>query len=196
MGTVSSLVLHLNPLQEALQPEGDGNFAALVPRIAEVVRGLDVPVIVKEIGMGLSGRVGAMLLDAGVSILDTAGLGGTSWARIEAQRAEDVPLGELFAEWGVATPESIRQLRALPGATVIGSGGVRNGMDVAKAIAMGADMVGLAYPFLKAALESADAVVEQIERTLRELRICMFCVGARDLAALRNVPLLERRATS
>ncbi len=187
-----ALVLHLNPLQEALQPEGDGDFSDLIPKISAVVQELGCPVAVKEIGMGLSGPVGRLLAEAGVRILDTAGLGGTSWARIEAQRADDLDLGELFADWGVPTPDSIRALAALPDVTVIGSGGVRNGLDMAKAIAMGADLVGLAYPFLKAAVQSADAVEATIRHTLHELRICMFCVGARDLSELRVAPLCHR----
>ena len=182
-----ALALHLNPLQEALQPEGQCNFADLLPRIAEVVEGLSVPVIAKEIGCGMSARTAQRLVDVGVRILDTAGLGGTSWARIEAARADDAAIGELFADWGVPTPESIRQLAALDGVTVIGSGGIRNGVDVAKAIAMGADVVGLAQPFLAPAVESADAVYEKIQRTVRELRIAMFCAGARTLDELRQV---------
>jgi isopentenyl-diphosphate delta-isomerase len=187
-----ALALHLNPLQEALQPEGDGDFSGLLPRIAAIAAELEVPVIVKEIGMGLSGAVGRQLADAGVRILDTAGTGGTSWARIEARRADDVELGELFADWGVPTPTSIRELSRIPGVTVIGSGGVRNGVDVAKAIAMGADLVGLAYPFLAAAMDSVDAVADRIERALNELRICMFCVGAGSLDELRSRPLIDR----
>lgn len=187
-----ALALHLNPLQEALQPEGQCNFADLVPRIAEVVEGLSVPVIVKEIGCGLSAKTAQRLLDAGVRILDSAGLGGTSWARIEAARAGDLPLGELFADWGVPTPDSIAELAALEGVTVIGSGGIRNGVDVAKAIAMGAHVVGLAQPFLGPAVESAEAVYEKIQQTLRELRIAMFCVGARNLDELRRIQLVSR----
>lgn len=187
-----ALALHLNPLQEALQPEGDGDFGGLLPRIGEIVAGLEVPVIAKEIGMGLSGEVGQRLVDVGVRILDTAGTGGTSWARIEAQRADDVEIGEIFSDWGIPTPESIRQLRGIPEVTIIGSGGVRTGLDAARAIALGADLVGLAYPFLAAAMESADAVADRIERTLRELRITMFCVGACNLGELRQRRLIER----
>ena len=102
-----ALVLHLNPLQEAIQPEGDRDFSDLLPKIGDIVRHLEVPVIVKEIGCGLSRKVGEALREQGVSIVDTAGLGGTSWARIEAARARDHELGELFADWGVPTPESI-----------------------------------------------------------------------------------------
>lgn len=187
-----ALVLHLNPLQEAIQPEGDGDFADLLPKIGAIVEQLDVPVIVKEIGMGISESVGRALAAVGVEIIDTAGLGGTSWARIEAQRARDTSLGELFAGWGVPTPLSIQALARIPGVAVIGSGGIRNGLDMAKALAMGADIVGLAQTFLQAATESTDAVESRIRRTLHELRICMFCVGARTLEALANTPLIHR----
>lgn len=144
--------------------------------------------------MGISAPVAAALRGAGVRIIDTAGAGGTNWARIEAERAEDPDIGELFAGWGVPTADSIRAVAALDDVTVVGSGGVRNGIDVAKAIALGADIVGLAYPFLRAAVESADAVEAKVLRTLRELRICMFCTGARTLADLRNVQLIDRGA--
>lgn len=185
-----ALALHLNPLQEALQPEGQCNFSDLLPRIGELVEGLGVPVVVKEIGCGISGATARKLATVGVKIIDSAGLGGTSWARIEASRADDLELGELFAHWGVPTPDSIRQLAAIDGLTVIGSGGVRSGLDVAKAIALGADLVGFAQPFLVAAMESAEAVYQKIQRTIRELRIAMFCSGARDLAALRKLELV------
>ena len=184
-----ALALHLNVLQEALQPEGQCNFAGLLPKIGQLARALPVPLVVKEVGCGISGRVGRALLEQGVRILDSAGLGGTSWARIEARRAGDPSIGELFADWGLATPESIRQLRALPEVTVIGSGGLRNGVEVAKAIALGADLAGLAQPFLEAALETPETVIEKIERIVRELKIAMLCLGARTVAELQKVPI-------
>ncbi len=187
-----ALVLHLNPLQEAIQPEGDVNFANLLPKIAAIVDQLEVPVIVKEIGMGLSLSVVEQLIEAGVGIVDTAGHGGTSWARIEAERADDLELGDVFSDWGIPTPDSIRAVASLPDIVVIGSGGVRTGIDVAKALAMGADVVGLAYPFLKASLQSADAVTTRIERALTELRVSMFCAGARTLTDLRALSLVQR----
>ncbi len=192
MISADALVLHLNPLQEAIQPEGQCDFRGLVPKIAELVAELGVPVVVKEIGCGISGATARRLFDAGVRIIDSAGLGGTSWARIEAARASDLEIGELFADWGVPTPDSILQLAAIDGLTVIGSGGVRSGLDVAKALAFGADLVGLAQPFLAAAMKSPEKVVERIQRTLQELRITMFCAGARDLDELRRVPLEAR----
>jgi isopentenyl-diphosphate delta-isomerase len=186
-----ALVLHLNPLQEAIQPEGQRNFAGLLDKIGRIAHGLGVPVIVKEVGCGISRAVAEALLGVGVRIVDTAGAGGTSWARIEAARADDERLGDLFSEWGIPTPLAIGRLRDLPGLTVIGSGGVRHGIDAAKALAAGADLVGMAYRFLRAADVSAETVVEEIGRVVEGLRMSMFCVGARSLAALRRTPLLR-----
>lgn len=192
-----ALALHLNPLQEAIQPEGQTNFKGLYDKIEWLVAELEHPVVVKEIGCGLGLGTARELWRRGVRHFDTAGVGGTSWARIEGARGKagsfGPALGDLFADWGVPTPESIRQLATLDGVTLIGSGGVRSGLDVAKAIALGAHVVGLAQPFLAAALESADKVLEVIEKTLLELRIAMFCAGAGNLAELRRKPLAERR---
>jgi isopentenyl-diphosphate delta-isomerase len=190
MIAADALVLHLNPLQEAIQPEGQTRFGGLLPRMRQVVEALPVPVIAKEVGCGLSEATAVSLAAIGVRILDTAGLGGTSWARIEASRAGRPGLGEVFAGWGIPTPESIRQVRRVPGVTVIGSGGVRTGLDAAKAIALGADLVGLAYPFLAAAQESPERVVERIGALVAELRIAMFCLGARNLAELRQAKIV------
>lgn len=179
-----ALVLHLNPLQEAIQPEGQCDFSGLLDKMGRVAAALEVPVIAKEVGNGISGALAAALAERGITVLDVAGLGGTSWARIEAARADDAEIGEVFAGWGIPTPQSIRQCRRVPGVTVIGSGGVRNGLDVARAIALGADLAGMAYPFLAAATRSADEVMAKIERTVEELRIAMFCSGARTVAEL------------
>ena len=186
-----ALVLHLNPLQEAIQPEGQRDFSGLLPKMAAVARELEVPLIAKEVGCGVSRDVALRLLERGISIVDTAGLGGTNWARIEAARADDAELGERFAGWGIPTPEAILRLRGIDGLTVIGSGGVRSGVDVAKAIACGADLVGLAYPFLRAADESEGRVVETVARIVEELKICMFCLGVRTIDELRQVKLLR-----
>ncbi len=187
-----ALVLHLNPLQEAIQPEGQCDFSGLTGKMGEIGRRLEVPLVVKEIGCGLSVEAARGIRDAGITIVDTAGLGGTSWARIEASRASDIELGELFADWGVSTPRSIRALAGVGGMTIIGSGGVRNGLDAAKAIALGADLVGIAQPFLTAAVDSADRVAETAERVVRELQIAMFCLGARSIDELQQVALLRR----
>ena len=182
-----ALILHLNPLQEAIQPEGQGNFSGLLPKIGEVVREVGVPVVV----CGISEATARALAAQGVRVVDTAGVGGTSWARIEAERARDLEIGELFAGWGLPTPESIRQVRRVEGLTVIASGGVRNGLDAAKAIALGADVVGLAYPFLAPALESSERVADKVRRTVRELKICMFCLGVKTIAELQRVKLVK-----
>lgn len=184
-----ALVLHLNPLQEAIQPEGQCDFAGLLPKIGEVVREVGVPVVAKEVGSGLSLRAGRALREQGVRLLDTAGVGGTSWARIEAARAGDVEIGELFAGWGLSTPDSIREVRQVPDVTVIASGGIRNGLDAAKAIALGADLVGMAYPFLAPALESPGKVADRVRRFVQELRICMFCLGVKTVAELRHAAI-------
>jgi isopentenyl-diphosphate delta-isomerase len=179
-----ALILHLNPLQEAIQPEGQRNFAGLLPKIGEIARSLPVPVIVKEIGCGISAATARALAGQGIRIVDTAGVGGTSWARIEAQRAGDLDLGEVFAGWGIPTPLSIQEVRSVGGLTVIASGGIRNGIDVAKAIALGADLAGMAFPFLQAATESPERVVEKVQRIVLELKICMFCLGMKTVAEL------------
>ncbi|MCA9772273.1 MAG: type 2 isopentenyl-diphosphate Delta-isomerase [Myxococcales bacterium] len=187
-----ALVLHLNALQEAIQPEGQRNFSGLLAKIEAVARGLEVPVIVKEIGCGIPLDDARRLADAGVRYLDVAGGGGTSWAWIEAERAGDSTLGALFGDWGTPTPEAIAALRGIEGVTLIASGGVRNGLDAAKAIALGGHLVGVAQPFARVASTSAEAVAAAIERFARELRIAMFCSGAGSIAALRDVKI-ERR---
>lgn len=187
-----ALVFHLNALQEAIQPEGDRNFSNLLPKMGAIAEQLSVPVIAKEVGCGVSETTARALAECGIRTIDTAGLGGTSWARIEAQRARDLELGELFANWGIPTPESIQQVSRVPGVKVIGSGGVRNGLDIAKALALGADWVGMASPFLEVAVDSADAVIAKAERMIRELKIAMFCLGVQTIEELKHVDICER----
>ncbi len=192
-----ALVFHLNPLQEAIQPEGQRNFRGLLDKMAAIAASLPVPVIVKEVGSGISAATGRALVERGFRFIDTAGVGGTSWARIEAARAGDAPLGELFAGWGIETPASIQALASLregSDLTIIGSGGLRNGLDAAKAFALGAHLVGMAYPFLEAATESPERVEAAIRRVVRELKIAMFCLGARTPSALTRAKL-ERNAS-
>ena len=192
MVEADALVFHVNVLQEALQPEGQTDFRGLLDAMGEVAAGIGVPVAVKEVGCGLSEAVGRALVARGITLLDTAGLGGTSWARIEARRSGDVALGEMFADWGIPTPESIRQLARIPGATVIGSGGLRSGVDVAKAIGLGADLAAMAHPFLEPAMDSAGAVERKIARVIEELRIAMLCAGARSVKELQEAKMVER----
>lgn len=182
------LCLHLNPLQEALQPQGDTNFRNLLPRIGALCRALDVPVIAKSVGSGISVRTAARLLDAGVAAIDVAGAGGTSWARVEGRRASDPSreaLAESFAAWGYPTAEATAAMRdAFPAATIFASGGIRTGVDVAKAIALGADIAGAGLPFLEPATRSPEAVGEAVDLILAGLRIALFASGCRRLSDL------------
>jgi isopentenyl-diphosphate delta-isomerase len=188
-----ALFLHLNPLQEALQPGGDTNFRGLLPKIAELCAALDVPVVAKSVGSGISPVTAARLLDAGVAGIDTAAAGGTSWARVEGKRSGDdgrEALAETFAGWGQPTAEAVRALRArFPSMPLIASGGVRTGVDIARAIALGADLCGLALPFLEAATISRAAVDELIGALVEGLRIAMFATGSATLAGLRRALL-------
>jgi isopentenyl-diphosphate delta-isomerase len=191
-----ALILHLNPLQEALQPDGDWNWAGVLARIEEICRKIEVPVVVKEVGWGISGKVAKWLAEAGVSAIDVAGAGGTSWSQVERFRAPDnhwERLAAAFEDWGIPTAESLLMVReATPEIPVIASGGIRNGIDVAKALALGATMAGMASPFLKAASESAEAVAEEIELISQQLRIACFASGARNVAQLREPGRLVR----
>lgn len=187
-----ALVFHLNPLQEAIQPEGQCNFSGLLGKMGDIAGRLEVPIVAKEVGSGISAATARQLQSIGIEIIDCAGVGGTSWALIEAARAADPDIGDLFGDWGLPTPENIRQLREVPELKIIGSGGVRTGLDAAKAIALGADLVGMARPFLEAAMVSTSAVVERAHRAMRELEVAMFCTGSIDLAALRQTELIER----
>lgn len=190
-----ALVLHLNPLQEAVQPGGTTNFAGLARRIAAVCRALPVPVVVKEVGWGISAETARLLAEAGVAAIDVAGAGGTSWSEVEKHRAlteRARRVAAAFAGWGIPTAESLRLCRAaVPGLPLIASGGIRDGIDVAKAVALGATAAGMAGPALRAAAVSADALTELLGTVIEVLRIAMFCTGARDLAALARVPLLH-----
>jgi isopentenyl-diphosphate delta-isomerase len=191
-----ALILHLNPLQEALQPEGNTNFRGLLNKIGAVCQALDVPVVVKEIGAGLSGQVVRQLADAGVAAVDVAGAGGTSWSRVEMYRAHtdrDRRVAAQFIDWGIPTAEAIQQARrAAPDLPMVASGGINTGLEAAKAIALGADVVAMARPFLTAATVSAEAVEKVTEELAHTLRIAMFCIGAPNLATLKNTPHLLR----
>lgn len=194
------LYLHLNPLQEAIQPEGDTSFRNLTEHIAEACSQLEFPVLAKECGNGLSARSAKRLIGAGIQGLEVSGRGGTSWAWIEAQRQTDIRrqrLGRTFAHWGLSTPDSLLACREVANETpLIASGGIRSGLDMAKALALGADAVSIAQPLLKAALESPAAVIQELELFLLELKITMFCVGARNLTELKKIPLHKNQSAS
>jgi len=193
-----ALVLHLNPLQEALQPEGDTNFSGLLGKIEAICKALPVPVIAKEVGWGISRAAARRLSDAGVRVIDVAGAGGTSWSQVESFRAGDedrAALARAFRSWGIPTAAAIEEVRAeLPDIALIASGGLRSGLDLAKCIALGADLCGMAGPFLHAAAESREAVQRLIERTRLELQIAMFATGSGDLDALRENRLVSLAA--
>lgn len=190
-----ALILHLNPLQECIQPGGDTDFRGLMEKVARLCSQLEVPVIAKEVGNGISGQMAQQLLEAGVGAIDVAGAGGTSWSMVEAERADNLlqrQLGLAFAEWGIPTADCLVQVRARNAEVpLIASGGIRNGVDVAKAIALGADLVGLARPFLQAACQSEAALQQQAELLLAELRTVMFCTDSAEPAALQRSGLLQ-----
>jgi len=188
-----AMVLHLNPLQEALQPEGEPRFRGLLREIERLCSTLEAPVVVKEVGSGLAPDVVAALFAAGVAAVDVAGAGGTSWSEVERHRLSGVHerIALAFRSWGIPTAEAVSAARAVAGdRLVFASGGVRSGMDVATALALGADVVGLAGPFIRAAAAGSDAAHELALELAGVLRVVMFCVGATDLGSFRAAPRL------
>ncbi len=193
-----ALILHLNPLQEAVQPEGDVHWAGLAAKIAAVCQALPVPVIAKEVGWGFSEADVRLLSEAGVAAIDVAGAGGTSWSQVEMHRAQNESqrrLAAAFVDWGIPTAQAIQNVRRVaPGLPVFASGGLRSGVDVAKCLALGVRLGGMAGPFLKAAADgSASAVYQTIREVRREVQVCLFATGASSLAALGpgNLTVIE-----
>jgi isopentenyl-diphosphate delta-isomerase len=183
----NALAVHTNPLQEAMQHEGDTDFSGSVARLRDIARSIDYPVILKEVGHGIGAAAAAELVDCPIAAVDVAGAGGTSWARVE----QYVRYGEIrypaLAEWGIPTAEAVLEVRhTLPDVSIVASGGIRTGMDAAKALAMGADAVAVARPLLAPAIESPDAVVDWLQRFIDELLVCLHGCGAANLAALRR----------
>lgn len=191
-----ALILHLNPLQECIQPRGDKNFKGLLDKINILCSKLTVPVIAKEVGNGISTEMAQKLISAGVKVIDVAGAGGTSWAKVEGERAETAMqrrLGRTFADWGIPTAECISSIRAVdPHIPIIASGGLRDGLDVAKAIALGANIAGLAMPFLRAAADSEAAVYDLASVLVAEITTVLFCTGNTTLASLQSSGSLQR----
>ena len=191
-----ALAVHTNPLQEAIQHNGDTDFSGSLDRLREAADAIDYPVLLKEVGHGIGAAAAAELLGGEgtfpVAGIDVAGAGGTSWSRVE----QFVRYGELrypdLADWGIPTARAIVEVReVLPGIPLVASGGIRTGMDAAKAIALGADVVALARPLLPAAIESAAAVVDWLQPFIDELRVCLHGCGAPNLAAAREVDLIR-----
>jgi isopentenyl-diphosphate delta-isomerase len=183
-----ALILHFNPLQEAVQDAGDTNFANLSKKIEEVCRRLEVPIIAKEVGWGISERTAKIFADCGVSTIDVAGAGGTSWSQVEMHRAPDEltrALAATFVGWGIPTADSIVNVRkAAPGMRIFASGGITDGLDIAKCVALGATLGGMAGQFLKAAAVSTENVIEMMNLTKRQIEVTMFAAGAGTLESL------------
>lgn len=198
-----ALAIHLNSLQELIQPEGSTSFKGILESIRKAAERLSVPLIVKEVGTGISKEVAEKLADAGVKAIDVAGAGGTNWAKIELERVRGLSplkasIAELFSEWGIPTAASIIEVSStVRNIELIASGGIRNGLQAAKTIALGADFIGVARPLLKPALNSSEAVERAVLKLAEELRVAMLLTGSRDLSELKRCryvlhgPLLE-----
>lgn len=190
-----ALAIHLNPLQESIQPEGDIDARGFLESIGEIVKTVDVPVIAKETGAGISFEDAVLLENKGVDAIDVAGSGGTSWAAVETYRAEDDYMGNLYWDWGIPTAVSTVEVTQSVNIPVISSGGIRSGLDAAKAIALGSEAVGIALPVLKEAYIGYKEVVNVIERFNESLKAAMFLVGASNLDELRSSNLIIRGQT-
>jgi isopentenyl-diphosphate delta-isomerase len=188
-----ALILHLNSVQEALQPEGETCFGGLLSKIETICRALEMPVVVKEVGWGISEQVARQLANAGVAAIDVAGAGGSSWSQVEMYRAVTEcqrQVAAAFVDWGIPTAESLLMARrGAPGLPILASGGIRDGIQMAKAIALGATACGIAGAFLHAADESTAAVTDLIAVLATQLRVAMFAVGAVDIASLGQIPI-------
>jgi isopentenyl-diphosphate delta-isomerase len=190
MMELDAMAVHLNPLQEAIQPEGDVNSKGYLEAIENTTQHLDLPIMVKETGAGISGEDAWALEKAGAAAIDVAGAGGTSWAAVETYRSEQKHYGELFWDWGIPTAISTIEVSQSVSIPVISSGGIRNGIDAVKALALGAEAVGMALPILKAAYKGQEYLEKFLEQFLEELRVTMFLVGASNLEELRKKDLI------
>ena len=188
----NALVVHLNPLQELVQPEGEPRYKGVLAQITELAKTIDVPLIVKEVGAGISKEVAIKLEMANVSAINIAGAGGTSWAGVEKLRAESLKddlkkhLGEMFWDWGIPTASSLLEVRHAVKLPLIASGGLRNGLEIAKCVALGASMAAMAYPFLQTAAQSRESLFAFADTILAELKSTMFLVGAKNIAGLAS----------
>lgn len=184
------LILHLNPLQEAVQDGGNTGFGKLATKIEMICSNLEVPIIAKEVGWGISERTARILVDCGVSAIDVAGAGGTSWSQVEMHRAPNATTRQLsasFVDWGIPTSEGILNVRkAAPGTAIFASGGLRDGLDIAKCIALGATLGGMAGTFLRLATISSEKVAEKVELTRLQIKVAMFSTGSASPKDLAN----------
>ncbi len=188
-----ALAVHLNPLQEAVQPEGEAVFKGVLAEIRKLCSEISVPVIVKEVGAGIGPEVAKKLEGAGVAAINVSGTGGTSWAGVEAIRAAErneslkASLGSLFWDWGIPTAAALMEVRSAVRVPVIASGGLRNGLEAAKCLSLGADACGMARPMLESASRGKEALEKFAEQTLLEMKTTMFVTGARSVSQLRAV---------
>lgn len=196
MVEADGLILHLNPLQEAVQPEGDTNWFGLLDKIETVCTKLSVPVIVKEVGWGISAEIAKMLISAGVDAIDVAGAGGTSWSQVEKYRAanpKQYAVASAFKDWGIPTSDAILNVRSVSKEIpLIASGGLKNGVEIAKCIALGADMCGLAGYFLRAATQSLEAIEDAIDIIIQQIQITMFSIGVSNIQSLKYTQKLRK----
>ena len=188
------LAIHLNPLQESIQPEGDLDARGYLELISQITDMVDIPIMAKETGCGISAETSKQLVDAGVNYIDIEGAGGTSWSAVETYRSEDKYFGELFWDWGIPTAISTAEVVNTVNVPVISSGGIRSGLEAAKAIALGADSVGMALPFLKRSI-SQEELNQFINKFNDSLRIAMFLVGANNIEELKQSQLIIRGKT-
>lgn len=192
----NALAIHLNPLQEAIQPEGEADYVEVLQKIIEITEALQIPVIVKETGAGISAETAKKLEGAGVKGIDISGAGGTSWAAVEYYRAKNVKdtfhqrLGKSFWDWGIPTVVSLVEVSQSTKLATIASGGVRTGTDVAKALALGASLVSMSTPFLRPATKSVSKVKRTLKFFIEELRNTMFLVGAESVDELQKAPVV------
>jgi len=190
----NAMIIHLNPLQELVQPDGDRDWRGVLAAIEECCATLSVPVIIKEVGSGIGPSSAQRLIDVGVSWIEIAGRGGTSWASIESariQQTREQQIAAPFINWGMDTAQLIPQVRSQSSQLgLIASGGLRDGLDIARSLRLGANMTAMAQPFLQPALESTEAVIEKIEILREQLRWAMFLTGSKNLKKLQSAPLL------
>ncbi|MCJ7471853.1 MAG: type 2 isopentenyl-diphosphate Delta-isomerase [Actinobacteria bacterium] len=192
-----ALMLHLNPMQEVFQDGGDHDFSNLAKKIAGICKKVQFPVIVREVGFGISADAAKMLAGAGVAGIDVGGAGGTSWIKIESSRSKDPVLKNIsksFMDWGIPTAESLEMVSGVSSSIkIIASGGIRTGLDVAKAIALGADIAGAALPILRASTGSAGEAEDFIDEIIMGLKVAMFGIGASNILGLKNNKYLVKK---
>jgi isopentenyl-diphosphate delta-isomerase len=188
----NALAIHLNPLQELIQPEGEPRFKGILQKIENLVNNIEIPIIVKEVGSGISADVALRLENAGVKSINVAGSGGTSWAGIEKIRADQhneyikSRLGELFWDWGIPTALSVILVSKSIKIPIIASGGLRNGLEIVKCLLLGSSLCAMAFPFLKKAAESEEELEKFTQLILSEIKSSMFLLGAKDIGSLKN----------